>query len=623
MSPLWSASKRFLISGLLLVSPLLVFGQGTYSPQQGEYPITLGTGGDQTHSRVSLNKTGGYIVWQDNATDGDGLGIGARALDSSFSPILQRTFRVNQLGAGDQANPDVKLLNNGGAVFVWQGGPTGAQNIYARFLKSDGTFATGDILVNTYTNGQQITPVIGTQTDGNLVMVWSSFGQDGSMLGVYGQRFSPAGDKLGGEFQVNQFTSYNQRSPAVAALDNGNFVVVWVSEQQRFENSVDLYARLYNAAGESLGNEFLINNDTNVCANPSVARTDGGFAVAWSKLNVSDPSNAWDVAVRYFNANGSPAGDPARVNTFVSLDQYAPQITSIGQDQLIVWTSLWQDGDREGVYGRFLNGGTLSGDEFRVNTTRVSQQIHPAIGSDSTNLFLVTWSSFVGGAAGFDLFAQRYSSSRSLLPPSPPLVAALDQYRLSVTWPELAGYTNVLRYDLYLDSNSVPILVSNNFCVVDSLMPSSTHTVRLAYELVDNNRSPISNPATGRTWGTDANFDGLPDDWETMYWGSNAANWPSGQSDSDGDGATNLQEFLAGTDPTDANSVLRVQIVTTGQGPRLNWNAQPGFIYQVQVSTDLHTWTNTGTAHFAAGTSDSIPVTQAGDGVYYRVIRMR
>jgi hypothetical protein len=32
---------------------------------------------------------------------------------------------------------------------------------------------------------------------------------------------------------VNQFTNYNQRTPAVAALAGGGFVVAWVSEQER------------------------------------------------------------------------------------------------------------------------------------------------------------------------------------------------------------------------------------------------------------------------------------------------------------------------------------------------------------------------------------------------------
>ena len=46
-------------------------------------------------------------------------------------------------------------------------------------------------------------------------------------------RFFADRPEVGNEFLVNQFTSYNQRTPAVAALTDGGFVVAWVSEQQR------------------------------------------------------------------------------------------------------------------------------------------------------------------------------------------------------------------------------------------------------------------------------------------------------------------------------------------------------------------------------------------------------
>ena len=72
----------------------------------------------------------------------------------------------------------------------------------------------------------------------------------------------------------------------------------------------------------------------------------------------------------------------------------------------------------------------------------------------------------------------------------------------------------------------------------------------------------------------------LPDDWQQQYWGTDSATWPSPDTDSDGDGASNLQEFLAGTDPTNAKSVLRTQIRNSDHGPRLEWNTEPGLLFQ-------------------------------------------
>ena len=53
---------------------------------------------------------------------------------------------------------------------------------------------------------------------------------DGSSSGIVGRRFDGAGTPLGGEFQVNTFTTGYQVTPAVAADGAGNFVVVLVKK---------------------------------------------------------------------------------------------------------------------------------------------------------------------------------------------------------------------------------------------------------------------------------------------------------------------------------------------------------------------------------------------------------
>ena len=73
----------------------------------------------------------------------------------------------------------------------------------------------------------------------------------------------------------------------------------------------------------------------------------------------------------------------------------------------------------------------------------------------------------------------------------------------------------------------------------------------------------------------------------TKYFGANTNNWPSATADSDHDGVSNLNEFLAGTNPTNAASVLQVQVANTPQGLFLYWNTQPGLIYQVQQTTNF------------------------------------
>ena len=613
------------MAGLILAAPALVFGQTVYAPEATEYSIAGSLPGDQVYPAASLDGTGGYVVWQDNRTDGSGLGISARRLNSSLSGTLS-SFRVNEIGAGDQERSKVSALKGGGAVFVWQGGTLGFQNIYARFLSVGNTWLTGDILVNTFTNNSQIEPAVTTLTNGDVVVAWASFNQTSgtSLRDVYAQRFSATGTKLGSEFRVNQsFTDYNQRTPAVAALTDGRFVVTWVSEGQRFENSVDVYGKIYSAGGLPSGGEFLVNTATNVCGNPTAAATaDGGFVVTWMEKDVVTISNSWDVLARPFSSVGT-GGTTRHINTQLFGDQLAPQISTIGTDSLVVWTSMGQDGSQEGVYGRFLKSdASPASDEFRVNTTVASRQIQPVVASDGSGRFLAVWSSFVGGEASHDLYAQRYASvTQPLLAPDAPFVSVLGSNALLVTWPYMSGF-DVATYEVYADGGgSATAIVTNNWWTMSGLAAGSTHTFRLAYVLGDGRRSPLSPPATNTTYSALA-YGGIPYDWMAAYFGNDVFNWPSPSADTDGDGVSNRDEFLAGTDPTSSNSVLKQQLKMTPQGLYLSWNTQPGLVYQVQTATAVGAWANLGGSRFAAGTTDSMYV-GGGSGGYYRIVRLR
>ncbi|MDH7501478.1 MAG: fibronectin type III domain-containing protein [Verrucomicrobiota bacterium] len=610
-----------------LASALLVAAELAFLPDGTEFPVTRRMVGDQTNPQISLSADSGYAVWQDNGIDGDGLGVGAIALNSYLSPISTKLVRVNQNTVGDQENPAVQMLANGGAIFVWQGGKPGEQDIYARVISAGGTFVTDDILVNTFTTGQQGTPAIARLKDGSVAVVWVSYDQDGSMQGVFSQRLSSAGQKLGAETQVNQFNVYNQRSPAVAALEDGGYVVVWISEQQRYVNSVDVYARRYNASGDPTGNEFRVNVRNATCANPAVCGLPGGgFVVAWSRLAAEEIGNGWDIAACAFDKGGVRQGDELVVNANLAESQHSPRIARVGNRLLAVWVSDRQDGSREGIYGRYLGAdGVPTGEEFRVNTTTISRQIQPAVAGDGQKRFLVVWAGYVGGATSFEVLGQRYAADTVLVKPDPPFVAALDSNTLMVSWPAAAGYTNLAGYRLYKDGEINPTFVSSNYVVVEWLNPGSTHTFRVAVELLDGQVSPVSEPATGTTWGWDYNRDGLPDDWQAMYWAEPKSSWPRGDVDSDGDGASNWAEFLAGTNPLDKASVLRMQARPTagGSGLLIEWNAVPRFVYKVQSSADLKVWSDAGSAQLAASSVGQIVIPATESASYYRVIRVR
>jgi hypothetical protein len=184
----------------------------------------------------------------------------------------------------------------------------------------------------------------------------------------------------------------------------------------------------------------------------------------------------------------------------------------------------------------------------------------------------------------------------------------------------LAGF-NVASYEVYADGAvTATVVVTNNWWTMTDLAPGSTHSFQLAYVLTDGWRSPLSASAGATTYGV-LTYGGIPYEWMMLYWGSDVFNWASPYADSDGDGASNRDEFLAGTDPRNPDSVLKQRLLSTPQGFFLSWNTQPGLMYRVQSSEDLAGWVNFGAPRFAAGYVDSIYV-GGGPAGYYRIVRL-
>jgi hypothetical protein len=643
--------KALVCCSLALGIPILAVGQGAYTTNGFEYPITASKPGDQVHPEIALNSNGGFVVWEDNVTSSSGLAISAQRLDSSFSRTLS-SFKVNAATVGDHERAHVALLSNGGAVFVWQGGRFGYQHIYARFLSSSNVWLTGDIMANGSTNIFQIDPVVATLNNGNVMVAWSSFNQSSptSMRDIYGQMFSPDGQKIGNEFLINQFTTYNQRTPAIAALGSGGFVAVWVSEQQRrtaalngqslsspqmLNASVDIYARLFSANGQPSQGEFLVNTASNVCANPSVAGAqDGSFVVAWSEKDQQMAVNGWDIFARAYSP-AAVGGTVTMVNTEIYGDQLGAHVSAAGTDYLVIWTSYGQDSSMEGVYGQFLHGdGSSNGTEFRANTTWVSRQIHPAVASDGSGRFVVTWTSFTGGNNSFDLFAQRYvNAAQPLQAMAAPFVYVpfvvnngVYQPQIVVSWPAQTGLS-VDHYDVYVDGTLATSSTNNTWTmtIANGLAASSTHTFQVAALGTDTRQTPLSPPASATTW-SGYSWGGVPFEWMTTYFGADISKWPVATNPLNQGGPTAYQVFLTGGNPSNPSTWLQTSLEANQvQGQPvylLHWNTQPGLTYQVQMSSDMLNWVDFQTPRFAADVADSVIVPN-NNLQYYRLVRLR
>jgi len=107
---------------------------------------------------------------------------------------------------------------------------------------------------------------------------------------------------------------------------------------------------------------------------------------------------------------------------------------------------------------------------------------------------------------------------------------------------------------------------------------------------------PAQKTRLNLTLGEDTDGDGLPDAWERMLIAASGEDLMltdiSPYDDFDGDGITNLDEYLAGTYAFDPQDGFRLNIVNvSGRTPYVEFMVIQGRTYTLLASPDLKTWT--------------------------------
>jgi hypothetical protein len=324
-------------------------------------------------------------------------------------------FQINTYIPYSQWGPSVAALCDGGFVVVWSSNQVGATSaVYGQMYNASGLKNGVEFKISSYTSTHNDPSVAGL-SGGGFVVTWSSYNQDGSGFGIYGQLYMADGVEIGTEFQVNTYIVGSQFGSCVAGLNDSNFVVTWISEKQ--DGSVyGVYGQMYAADGAKNGAEFGVNTNRNSFQIDNtvsvVGLSNGEFVATWFGYE-QDGSDS-EIYGQMFTASGAKNGAEFQVNTYTTNDQKVPSVAALSNGEfIVVWQSGGQDGFDYGVYGQmYTTSGSHNGAEFQINTYTADDQKYATVAGLSTGGFVVTWTSYGQDSSSYyGVYGQVYASS--------------------------------------------------------------------------------------------------------------------------------------------------------------------------------------------------------------------
>jgi len=185
-------------------------------------------------------------------------------------------------------------------------------------------FLRTDFQVNTATAGSQSGANIARLANGGYVAVWDSTAVLFGPTEVHMQLLDAQGQAVGGEQVASAHGSLSQ----VTAFTDGRFLVTW--RVSPFALEVDAQGQMFDAQGAPLGSTILLGTAVNGYTPRPMALPDGTFVAAIDNLGGGKFGPDFGL-IAHFAADGTPLGQPTRLESQLSVQTSAFSPNSAGQ----------------------------------------------------------------------------------------------------------------------------------------------------------------------------------------------------------------------------------------------------------------------------------------------------
>ena len=193
----------------------------------------------------------------------------------------------------------------GNVVAVWEAQPPVVEpkqtSIVAQRFSSSGQRLANTFLITKPSSAIVFSPSVAVNPAGDFVVVWQYQPDPNTPRSLHARHFSKDAKPLGQEFMVEADSVADAIVPSIASDSRGNYVVVWTSYGSPYCPSVK--GRLYRPDDTPAGPAFSLSSSTGTCDQfPKVAfGSDGTFAAAWIRLGGGDFTS--DIYAAMFRVN--------------------------------------------------------------------------------------------------------------------------------------------------------------------------------------------------------------------------------------------------------------------------------------------------------------------------------
>ena len=227
------------------------------------------------------------VVWQENsgpAPDTDGLSIHGQIMAPNGTKVGSE-FTVETEAAGNQQNPSVTALQDGGFVVTWQTNASGINYIDGQEYDINGNRVGFEFTVNSQSASGQTNPSISQLADGRLIVAWET--PNGVVTGIHSQILDPRNGVIQGPLSGPGATLYGSffgNSEIIAGSGNNVLIALTGNNLMYGGSGNDVLQSgpgvdtMYGGAGNDT---FIVNN----AADMVVENPNTGFNVVQTMVN--------------------------------------------------------------------------------------------------------------------------------------------------------------------------------------------------------------------------------------------------------------------------------------------------------------------------------------------------